>query len=43
LHAWGEAKGVRLSDLGVRLTYTSNRPASESTGPDIDFAVPLAD
>jgi len=42
LHSWGEGQGVRASDLGMRVAYTSNGPASESNGPDCEFAVPLA-
>jgi hypothetical protein len=29
-------------DLGVRITYLVSGPASETTGPDCDFAVPFA-
>jgi DNA-binding transcriptional MerR regulator len=42
LYAWGEGRAARPSDLGMRITYTSNGPASESNGPDCDFVVPLA-
>ncbi len=37
-----EQLSLQPEDLGVRLTYLATGPASETTGPDCDFAVPFA-
>ena len=49
LRSWAEAQGIdpkQLSltpqDLGVRITYLSSGPPSETSAPDCDFAVPFA-
>jgi DNA-binding transcriptional MerR regulator len=40
MHAWAEGRAVKLSDLGMRVTYISGSPPDEVRGPDCDFAVP---
>jgi DNA-binding transcriptional MerR regulator len=49
LHTWAteqfidpEQLSLKPEDLGVRITYLASGPASETTGPDCDFAVPFA-
>ena len=49
LRAWADEQGIddeqlslKPEDLGVRITYLASGPASESSGPDCDFAVPFA-
>jgi len=42
LHAWAGQHAVRPTDLGSRITYLASDPASETTGPDCDFAVPFS-
>jgi hypothetical protein len=41
LHAWGEVRGVRPSDLAMRITYLPTPPRTEDSSPDCDFAVPF--
>lgn len=41
LHAWGEERTARPSDLGVRVTYLASAPLTETSAPDCDFAVPI--
>ena len=51
LCTWASEQGIidhpeqltlQPEDLGVRITYLASGPASESLGPDCDFAVPFA-
>jgi DNA-binding transcriptional MerR regulator len=49
LHAWANDQGLDLErpdltfeDLGVRITYFSNGPITETSAPYCDFAVPFA-
>jgi DNA-binding transcriptional MerR regulator len=42
LRAWAEARGVRPSELGVRVTYLASKPVTETSAPDCDFAVPIS-
>jgi DNA-binding transcriptional MerR regulator len=46
LRAWAAEHGIdpekQLEDLGVRITYFSNGPITETSAPYCDFAVPFA-
>jgi DNA-binding transcriptional MerR regulator len=42
LEAWADQHAVGPTDLGLRITYLVSGPASETTGPDCDFAVPIS-
>jgi len=41
LHAWARASDAHPIDLGVRVTYIGSAPATPTSGPDCDFAVPV--
>jgi hypothetical protein len=46
LHAWAEDNHIdaqaQLEDLGLRLTYFTSGPITETSAPYRDFAVPFA-
>ena len=41
LHAWGDERGVRPSDLAMRITYLATPPRTKDSSPNCDFAVPF--
>ena len=43
LLGWAETHHRQPSDLGVRVTYRWPTPPTAGSGPEIDFALPLAD
>jgi hypothetical protein len=43
LHVWAAGHAAHPSELGVRITYLAGAAPTESSAPDCDFAVPLAD
>jgi hypothetical protein len=49
LRSWADAQGIdpkqlslKPEDLGVRITYLADRPPTETSAPECDFAVPFA-
>lgn len=41
LHGWAADRAVRPTDLGVRINYRSSPTVTETSAPDLDFAVPF--
>jgi hypothetical protein len=41
LQASADEHDAHPSDLGIRVTFLANSPATEGSSPDCDFAVPI--
>jgi DNA-binding transcriptional MerR regulator len=43
LHGWAADRAVRPADMGVRINYRASAPLTDTSAPDLDFAVPFED
>jgi len=43
LHEWADQHAARPSELGARITYLAGGPVTDTSAPDCDFAIPIAE